>query len=202
MPLEQLVLRIKALEYPGTAAEVCARLVEPPAPEAVKRAVDELAMLEALTVDPHTGAEELTALGTHLSALPVDCRVGKLILLGAMFGVADEARVQVHARVREWVEREAASVRLGGAKRRVRSRTRKRRRRVEFDVDRAAVLLAVGLARAREVDRHARAPAERARSVAVEGEDARGDVLGGVLEKREGARAPRRKRALASAPSM
>ena len=27
----------------------------------------------------------------HLSTLPVDCRVGKLILLGAMFGVADEA---------------------------------------------------------------------------------------------------------------
>jgi hypothetical protein len=70
---------------------VCARLVEPPAPAAVKRAVDELVSLEALTVDSATGAESLTALGTHLSSLPVDCRVGKLMLLGAMFGCADEA---------------------------------------------------------------------------------------------------------------
>ena len=71
--------------------QVCARLIEPPAAEAVKRAVDELVSLEALTVEPTTGTEGLTALGTHLSALPVDCRVGKLMLLGAMFGCGDEA---------------------------------------------------------------------------------------------------------------
>ena len=35
--------------------------------------------------------ESLTPLGNHLASLPVDCRVGKLILLGAMFGVADSA---------------------------------------------------------------------------------------------------------------
>ncbi|GMH71901.1 hypothetical protein TL16_g05777 [Triparma laevis f. inornata] len=86
VPLEQLVLRIKALKYEGTAGEVCARLVEPPNPTAVARAVQELRFLEALTED-----ESLTALGTHLSTLPVDCRIGKLILLGAMFNVADEA---------------------------------------------------------------------------------------------------------------
>lgn len=91
VPLEQLVLRIKALQYPGTAAEVCARLVEPPAPQAVQRAVEELVFLEAMTIDKNTKAEELTALGVHLSTLPVDCRIGKLILLGAMFGVTDDA---------------------------------------------------------------------------------------------------------------
>jgi HrpA-like RNA helicase len=89
VPLEQLVLRIKALQYPGTAAEVCARLVEPPAPEAVQRAVEELVFLEALKIN--NNKEELTALGVHLSTLPVDCRIGKLILLGAMFGVCDDA---------------------------------------------------------------------------------------------------------------
>ena len=52
VPLEQLVLRIKALKYPGTAADVCARLVEPPAPAAVSRAVRELVTLEALEVSP------------------------------------------------------------------------------------------------------------------------------------------------------
>jgi HrpA-like RNA helicase len=89
VPLEQLVLRIKALKYEGTAAQVCARLVEPPAPASVNRAVQELTFLEALDEN-----ENLTALGVHLSTLPCDCRIGKLILLGAMFGVADEVRMR------------------------------------------------------------------------------------------------------------
>ena len=103
VPLEQLVLRIKALQYPGSAAEVCSRLVEPPAPRAVQRAVEELVFLEAMTLKNESSSsnssssdninqvEELTALGVHLSTLPVDCRIGKLILLGAMFGVTDDA---------------------------------------------------------------------------------------------------------------
>ncbi len=86
VPLEQLVLRIKALKYEGTALQVCNKLVEPPAQVAVENAVNELKFLEALTAE-----EVLTPLGIHLSSLPVDCRVGKLILLGAMFSVADEA---------------------------------------------------------------------------------------------------------------
>ena len=47
-------------------------------------------MLEALTVG-RGGKETLTPLGVHLSTLPVDVRIGKLILLGAMFNVLDEA---------------------------------------------------------------------------------------------------------------
>jgi hypothetical protein len=89
VPLEQLVLRIKVLRYPGTAADVVARCLEPPAPEAVTRAVGELVRLEALSVTPERG-EELTPLGTHLAALPVDVRIGKLILLGAIFNVVDD----------------------------------------------------------------------------------------------------------------
>ena len=82
VPLEQLVLRIKVLRYPGTAAQVVSRCLEPPAAEAVSRAVSELVRLEALSA-----TEELTPLGTHLAALPVDVRIGKLILLGAIFNV-------------------------------------------------------------------------------------------------------------------
>ena len=89
VPLEQLVLRIKVLRYPGTAADVVARCLEPPPPEAVSRAVAELVRLEALSVSPERG-EELTPLGTHLAALPVDVRIGKLILLGAIFDVVDD----------------------------------------------------------------------------------------------------------------
>ena len=69
--------------------KVVSRLIEPPSKEAVTRAVDELVALEALTIN--TKEESLTPLGVHLSTLPVDVRIGKLILFGAMFNVVDEA---------------------------------------------------------------------------------------------------------------
>lgn len=85
MPLEQLILRIKALKY-GEAAKVCAKCIDPPEPQAVDRAIRELVRIDALVVTggPGTGrelGEELTPLGQHLAALPVDVRIGKLILL-------------------------------------------------------------------------------------------------------------------------
>ena len=64
MPLEQLVLRIKALKYPGTAADVCAKLPEPPEAMAVQRAVTELQDLDALMIDKD-GVEHLTPLGVR-----------------------------------------------------------------------------------------------------------------------------------------
>ena len=41
---EQLVLRIRAMNLPGTAASVCERLLEPPSQDAVAKAVMELVM--------------------------------------------------------------------------------------------------------------------------------------------------------------
>merc|ERR1740117_1192878 len=41
-------------------------------------------------IDISGGREEMTALGSHLSCLPTDVRIGKFILLGAIFGVVDE----------------------------------------------------------------------------------------------------------------
>jgi HrpA-like RNA helicase len=95
--LEQLVLRIRALpvyrQCGTSAAEVCARLLEPPAVDAVNKAVEELVLLEAMTPQTATKREDLTPLGIHLSALPIDARLGKLILLGTIFGACDEALV-------------------------------------------------------------------------------------------------------------
>ena len=88
VPLERLVLTIKALGYEQKAAEVCAQLLDPPEPSAVRQAVKELAGMEA--IDVKGGREELTALGSHLSCLPTDVRIGKFILLGAIFNVVDE----------------------------------------------------------------------------------------------------------------
>ena len=86
VPLEQLVLRIRAMNLPGTAASVCQRLLEPPSTDAVNKAVMELVSLDALKIDTEAKTEELTDLGKHLANLPVDARLGKLILLGSAFG--------------------------------------------------------------------------------------------------------------------
>lgn len=103
VPLDRLVLTIKALRYPQPAADVCARLIEPPSAEAVRRAIAELVEIDALQLSepqpaagaragaPPAAVEELTALGEHLAKLPVDVRIGKLLLFGAIFDVADEA---------------------------------------------------------------------------------------------------------------
>ena len=97
MPLDRLILAIKALNYDRPAAKVCAALIEPPSPEAVQRSIQDLCDLEALsrtTMAKRTASggeeeeeigEELTSLGLHLSRLPVDVHIGKLILLGAIF---------------------------------------------------------------------------------------------------------------------
>ena len=65
---------------------MCSRLPEPPAPEAVESAVVTLVSIGALTP-----CEQLTPLGQLLTKLPVDVRLGKLILYGVCFGAADEA---------------------------------------------------------------------------------------------------------------
>ena len=79
-------MRAKALRLPGLAAQVCAELPEPPAAEAVLSSVEALQGLGALTED-----ETLTPLGELLAKLPLDPRLGKLILLGSCFDVLDES---------------------------------------------------------------------------------------------------------------
>lgn len=85
VPLEQLLMRIKALSLPGKAAEIAARLPEPPDSAAVLASIDELTSLGALDEDEH-----LTSLGRLLAALPISPRLGKLIVYGVAFGAIDE----------------------------------------------------------------------------------------------------------------
>mmetsp|Transcript_14939 Transcript_14939/g.48465 ORF Transcript_14939/g.48465 Transcript_14939/m.48465 type:complete len:651 (-) Transcript_14939:268-2220(-) len=93
VPLERLVLTIKALKYERCAAAVCEQLLEPPSRPAVLQALRMLVELDALELDGSTlgAGERLTPLGQHLATLPTDVRIGKFLLLGAIFGVADEA---------------------------------------------------------------------------------------------------------------
>lgn len=80
--------RIKILEVfaEQTLESVFSRLIEPPAMGSVDMAKQRLQDLGALTAD-----ERLTPLGYHLASLPVDVRIGKLMLFGAIFRCLDPA---------------------------------------------------------------------------------------------------------------
>lgn len=59
-------------------------LIEPPDRNSIETAIARLQNIGALDDD-----QELTALGRHLSVLPVDVKIGKLILFGAVFRCLD-----------------------------------------------------------------------------------------------------------------
>ncbi|XP_042179578.1 putative ATP-dependent RNA helicase DHX57 [Oncorhynchus tshawytscha] len=88
VPLEQLCLRIKILDVFAERPldSVFSRLIEPPAMGSLDAAKQRLQDLGALTAD-----EKLTPLGYHLACLPVDVRIGKLMLFGAIFRCLDPA---------------------------------------------------------------------------------------------------------------
>ncbi|MGH0141482.1 UNVERIFIED_CONTAM: hypothetical protein FKN15_021449 [Acipenser sinensis] len=88
VPLEQLCLRIKILDMfaDQPLESVFSSLIEPPAANSVEAAKQRLRDLGALTPD-----EKLTPLGYHLASLPVDVRIGKLMLFGAIFRCLDPA---------------------------------------------------------------------------------------------------------------
>ena len=78
VPLHELCLQIKLLNL-GEIEGFLAKALEPPAPDRVREGVATLAELQALDK-----AEILTPLGHHLATLPVDVRVGKMLLFACM----------------------------------------------------------------------------------------------------------------------
>ncbi|KAF7252781.1 putative ATP-dependent RNA helicase DHX57 [Varanus komodoensis] len=88
VPLEQLCLRIKILEMfsAHSLLSVLSRLIEPPTTESLRASKLRLQDVGALSSD-----EKLTPLGYHLASLPVDVRIGKLMLFGTIFRCLDPA---------------------------------------------------------------------------------------------------------------
>nr|KAG5699673.1 hypothetical protein BaRGS_022071 [Batillaria attramentaria] len=88
VPLEQLMIRIKMLDMFEScdAMEILSNVVEPPSEEAMENALCRLQDVGALDEEL-----SLTALGYHLGSLPVDVRLGKLMLFGAIFRCLDSA---------------------------------------------------------------------------------------------------------------
>lgn len=108
-PLETVCLRIKTLRL-GLIRDFLSKAIEPPSKEAVDHVISVLSGLNALestdsVIEERLGnakngknstkggsshseeevVEALTPLGYHLSQLPVDPRIGKMMLFGAVF---------------------------------------------------------------------------------------------------------------------
>ncbi|KAG1701562.1 hypothetical protein DVH05_010864 [Phytophthora capsici] len=90
-PLTSLCLQIKTFGVDGEQKDGCGEFLraclDPPDDASIRDALEELFEIGALTRED----EALTKLGAHLARLPVDVKVGKLLLLGALFGVFDAA---------------------------------------------------------------------------------------------------------------
>lgn len=82
-PLHELALSIKLLRL-GAIGQFLSKAIEPPPLDAVIEA--EVLLREMKCLDPN---DELTALGKILARLPIEPRLGKMMIMGCIFGCAD-----------------------------------------------------------------------------------------------------------------
>jgi ATP-dependent RNA helicase DHX29 len=85
LSLQDLVMRTKICKL-GDIERTLAEALDPPSSRNVRRAIDALIEVDALTP-----GEELTYLGRQLAKLPLDAHLGKLVLLSSMLGCVDVA---------------------------------------------------------------------------------------------------------------
>jgi ATP-dependent RNA helicase DHX29 len=85
LSLQDLAIRVKICKI-GGIEETLGQALDPPSAKNIRRAIDALVDVRALTAN-----EELTPLGLQLARLPLDPFLGKLILLGAVFKCLDMA---------------------------------------------------------------------------------------------------------------
>ncbi|KAH8685702.1 ATP dependent RNA helicase-like protein [Tricladium varicosporioides] len=83
LSLQDLAIRVKICKL-GGIEETLSEALDPPLPKNIRRAVDALIDVRALTP-----GEDLTPLGIQLARLPLDVFLGKLILLGSIFKCLD-----------------------------------------------------------------------------------------------------------------
>lgn len=85
LSLQDLVMRTKICKL-GDIEQTLSQALDPPSSRNIRRAIDALIEVDALT--PH---EELTALGRQIAKLPLDAHLGKLVLLATSFACVDVA---------------------------------------------------------------------------------------------------------------
>lgn len=85
MSLDDLCLQIlDSVSSLGRPEDFLAKALDPPLPKAITVAMETLKSVGAVD-----SLDEITPLGRHLSALPVDVHIGKMILFGAIFSCLD-----------------------------------------------------------------------------------------------------------------
>ncbi|KAK0386701.1 hypothetical protein NLU13_6535 [Sarocladium strictum] len=85
LSLQDLAIRVKICKI-GGIEETLNSALDPPSPKNIRRAIDALIDVRALTA-----GEDLTPLGHQLARLPLDVFLGKLILVGSVFKCLDMA---------------------------------------------------------------------------------------------------------------
>ncbi|KAJ1652821.1 helicase, partial [Coemansia sp. RSA 25] len=85
-PLEQVCLRVKALGHDDPRS-ILQSALDPPSPLAIASAEQLLVAIGACTAE----YRPLTALGRFIADIPVDLRLAKILVYGAMMGVLDDA---------------------------------------------------------------------------------------------------------------
>jgi len=85
LSLQDLIMRVKICKL-GDIQTTLANALDPPSAKNIRRAIDALIEVDALTP-----SEQLTPLGLQLSKLPLDPYLGKLVLFGSVFGCLDLA---------------------------------------------------------------------------------------------------------------
>ena len=84
-PLEGVVLQVKAIAHGHDVRAFLARALDPPSLEALDATHTRLVVAGAVRAAGGYAAP-LTPLGEYLAQLPLDVRLGKLLVLGALFG--------------------------------------------------------------------------------------------------------------------
>ncbi|KAK4486617.1 hypothetical protein RD792_006868 [Penstemon davidsonii] len=82
-PLQSLCLQIKSLQL-GSISDFLSKALQSPEPLSVQNAIDYLKMIGALDEN-----ENLTVLGHNLSMLPVEPKLGKMLIFGSIFNCLD-----------------------------------------------------------------------------------------------------------------
>lgn len=83
LPLDQLCLQILAMNI-ADVHKFLALAISPPLPSNIDVAIETLLAVKAIDCNGH-----LTAIGKHISKIPVDLKIAKMLLFGATFNVID-----------------------------------------------------------------------------------------------------------------
>ncbi|PKI85085.1 RNA helicase [Malassezia vespertilionis] len=86
-PLEGLVLQVKSIQPGADLRAFLQRAIDPPSTDALEATHYKLQVAGAL--QPGGFNAPLTPLGQHLAQLPLDVRLGKLLVLGCLFGCVE-----------------------------------------------------------------------------------------------------------------